>query len=270
MCLMDIVYICCRNRIEIGGWFSDSLFPAFSQKLFFQPIIIMRKYTLLFIALLSITYLKAQEPLDEFEVYNRLIARKTQSGYQEGTPWTNDKMYVNTVEFFGYSPGYFTGRGCYGFMIDMMEYCSNYEYPITRIDATYDNLPLIQVGDGIRLNNDTHSVIVLDVAIDGHTVTVAEGNYNYSVHWGRVIDLADPSTGVTYIASFWPNVTAGVSDCEINTHVRDIAIVSPAGTLLKSVYHTEQSVRELLSELPKGYYIVKEGAKTYKVFNRGN
>ena len=55
----------------------------------------MRKYTLLFIALLSITYLKAQEPVDEFEVYDRLIARKTQPGYQEGTPWTNDKMYVS-------------------------------------------------------------------------------------------------------------------------------------------------------------------------------
>ena len=229
----------------------------------------MRKYTLLFIALLSIMYLKAQEPLDEFEVYNRLIARKMQPGYQEGTPWTNDNMYVNTVEFFGYTPGHFTGRGCFGFMMDMMEYCSTYKYPIVRIDATYDNLPIIQVGDGIRLKNDAHSVVVLDVAIDGHTITVAEGNFNYSVHWGRVIDLADPSSGVTYIASFWPNATAGVGDCEIISCVRDIAIFSPSGTMMKSIYQTDLSVQDLLSELPKGYYIVKEGTRTYKVFNSG-
>ena len=154
--------------------------------------------------------------------------------------------------------------------MDMMEYGSNYEYPIVRIDATCDNLPLIQVGDGVRLNNDTHSVVVLNVAIDGHTITVAEGNFNYSVHWGRVIDLADPSSGVTYIASFWPNVTASVSDCEIISRVRDIVIVSPSGIPVKSIYQTDLSVRDLLSELPKGYYIVKEGAKTYKVFSRGN
>ena len=154
--------------------------------------------------------------------------------------------------------------------MDMMEYGSNYEYPIVRIDATCDNLPLIQVGDGVRLNNDTHSVVVLDVGIDGHTITVAEGNFNYSVHWGRVIDLADPSSGVTYIASFWPNVTASVSDCEIISRVRDIVIVNPSGIPVKSIYQTDLSVRDLLSELPKGYYISKEGAKTYKVFSRGN
>ena len=230
----------------------------------------MRKYTLLFIALLSITYIKAREPLDEFEVYERLIARKTQPGYKEGTPWTDDKVYVNTVEFFSIAPGYFRGSGCYGFMMDMMEYCSNYEYPIVRIDATYDNLPLIHVGDGIRLYNDSHSVVVLNVAIDGHTITVAEGNFNHSVHWGRVIDLSNPSSGVTYIASFWPNVNAGVGDCEIKSHVRDTAIFSLSGILLNKKYQTDQSVRDQLSELPKGYYIVKEGTKTYKVFNRGN
>jgi len=79
-------------ELRLGVGLATAYFQLFLKKLFFQPIMIMRKYTLLFIALLSITYLKAQEPLDEFEVYDRLIARKTQPGYQEGTPWTNDKI----------------------------------------------------------------------------------------------------------------------------------------------------------------------------------
>ena len=45
----------------------------------------------------------------------------------------------------------------------------------------------ISAGAILRINNDTHSVVVLKV--DGDKITVAEGNYNSSVHWGRVIDI---------------------------------------------------------------------------------
>jgi hypothetical protein len=227
----------------------------------------MKKFTLLFIVLTTVLSSNAQESLTESIVYNRLIARKTQTGYIEGTAWDNSHKYVNTVKFFGYPAGCYTGNGCFGFMMDMMEYCSNYEYAIEKIDATYENLPKIRVGDGVRVKNDTHSVIVLEVADDGHTVTVAEGNYGSAVHWGRKIDLANPSSGVVYIASFWPNVSisTGVSDMDIQT--RDVTILSLSGTQLKNVTQTSRSVRALLSDLPKGCYIVKEGSKTYKIFN---
>ena len=52
-------------------------------------------------------------------------------------------------------------------MMDMMEFCSGYEYPIERIEASYNNLPVIRVGDGIRINNDTHSVVVIKVEKTG-------------------------------------------------------------------------------------------------------
>ena len=145
--------------------------------------IIMRRITLLIVALVSMLPTMAQTRLTESVVYQRLISRQTQSGYTEGTPWTNADKYVNTVTMFGYGPGRFTGGGCFGFMMDMMEFASNYEYNIEKIEASYNDLPKIHVGDGVRVNNDTHSVVVLEVAGDGHTVTVCEANFNYSVQW---------------------------------------------------------------------------------------
>ena len=125
----------------------------------------------------------AQTPLNEQEVYERLMERQYMEGYLEGTPWDNSHTYYNTVVFDGYNPGWYGGGGCFAFMMDMMEYASNYEYPIRIINGSYDNLPKIHVGDGVRVMNDCHSVVVLEV--DGTTVTVAEGNFNSSVHWGR-------------------------------------------------------------------------------------
>ena len=62
-------------------------------------------------------------------------------------------------------------------------------------DAAFGDLPArmltefsfsdVSVGDILRINDDTHSVVVLEVH-DDHVV-IAEGNYNRSVHWGRTL-----------------------------------------------------------------------------------
>ncbi len=209
----------------------------------------------------------AQTPLNEQEVHNRLMERQYMEGYQEGTPWDNSHTYYNTVVFDGYNPGWYGGRGCFAFMMDMMEYASNYEYPIRIVNGSYDNLPKIRVGDGVRVMNDCHSVVVLEV--DGTTVTVAEGNFNSSVHWGRKIDLADPFEGFTYVATFWPEesntIATGITD--IDSPIRDLCIYNLNGTLMKRIPQTGVSIKFVLSELPKGFYIVKEATKTYKVYN---
>ena len=60
------------------------------------------------------------------------------------------------------------------------------------IHKDYSN---IRVGDILRVDNDTHSVIVLEVRED--SVIVAEGNYNSAIHWGREIpkaELIDPQS----------------------------------------------------------------------------
>ena len=46
----------------------------------------------------------------------------------------------------------------------------------------------IRVGDILRINNDTHFVIVLKIG-ENSQYTVAEGNFNSSVNYGRVINL---------------------------------------------------------------------------------
>ena len=211
----------------------------------------------------------AQTPLNETEVYNRLISRKTTLGYTEGTSWTNDNRYVNTVTFDGYPKGCYTGIACFAFMMDMMEYASNYEYPIRIVEGSYDNLPKIHVGDGLRMNNDGHSVVVLEV--NGTNVTVAEGNFNSSVHWGRKIDLADPFEGFTNVATFWPEesntIATGITEHDIDSPIRDLCIYHLNGTLIKRIPQTGESIKSVLSGLPKGFYIVKEATKTYKVYN---
>lgn len=211
----------------------------------------------------------AQKPLNEKEVYERLMSRKDMEGYKEGTPWDNSHVYYNTVVFGGYKPGCYGGGGCHAFMIDMMEYASDYEYPIRIINGTYDNLPKIRVGDGVRLFDDIHSVVVLEV--NGYEITVAEGNVSGKVKWGETYDLSAPYIGFKYVATFWPEVSntiaTGITDNDNESPIRNLRIYNLNGTLVKHVPQTGMPVKAVLQELPKGFYIVKEATKTYKVYN---
>ena len=239
----------------------------------FEPC--RRALAVLFMVTISVLTSLAQTPLNETEVYNRLMERQYMAGYTEGTPWTNDipysfdDPYLNHVEFDGYPSGCYGGAGCFGFMMDMMEYASNYEYPIRLIYGTYDNLPEIRVGDGIRLNNDTHSVVVLEVHPDGHTVTVAEGNFNSSVHWGRIIDLADPNNGFYYLATFWPEqepaepmaITIGESGYA-TFYYPNSAYAIPDGVEAKAVESISGKTINLMplaGIIPQGYAVILEG-----------
>ncbi|MBR6964279.1 MAG: hypothetical protein IKH86_11725 [Prevotella sp.] len=239
----------------------------------FEPC--RRALAVLFMVTISVLTSLAQTPLNETEVYNRLMERQYMAGYTEGTPWTNDipysfdDPYLNHVEFDGYPSGCYGGAGCFGFMMDMMEYASNYEYPIRLIYGTYDNLPEIRVGDGIRLNNDTHSVVVLEVHPDGHTVTVAEGNFNSSVHWGRIIDLADPNNGFYYLATFWPEqepaepVTITIGESGYATfYYPNSAYAIPDGVEAKAVESISGKTINLMplaGIIPQGYAVILEG-----------
>ena len=126
----------------------------------------------------GVTAVFASDTPTQAQVYERIVALKDQ--YPDGTPWTNDNYY----DWNGgiYSRGY----GCAGFAFLLS-------------DAAFGDLPArliepvdfndVRVGDILRINGDTHSVIVLTVGKD--SVTVAEGNYNYSVHWGRALTAAE-------------------------------------------------------------------------------
>lgn len=128
--------------------------------------------------------------MDLQKIYQAMIALKEQ--YPEGTHWTNDNSYS------WHGGIYSGGRGCAGFAFMLS-------------DAAFGNLPArkltnfsfsdVRVGDILRINNDTHSVIVLAV-YDDHVV-LAEGNYNNSVHWGRTLTAADVQSA-DYLLTRYP------------------------------------------------------------------
>lgn len=122
-------------------------------------------------------------------IYAKMIAMK--SKYPEGMKWTNDNYYA-------WQGGIYTGGyGCFGFACAIS-------------DAAFGSLPArqhtdfsaIRVGDIVRMNYDTHSVIVLE--IKETAVIVAEGNYNSSVHWGREISFSDIYKTGTYVLTRYP------------------------------------------------------------------
>lgn len=118
----------------------------------------------------------------ESQVYETIMAQ--QAVFPEGMRWTNDNYY-------GWKGGtYIGGFGCAGFAFAVSD--AAFGDVIATIHRDYSN---IRVGDILRVDNDTHSVIVLEVK--ENSVIVAEGNYNSSIHWGREIPkarLVDPSS----------------------------------------------------------------------------
>lgn len=113
----------------------------------------------------------ASVPTQE-QAYASMIALK--SSYPEGMRWTNDN-------FYGWKGGVYSGGyGCAGFAFLLSDAAFG-ELPARKVTGfQYSD---VKVGDILRINNGSHSVIVLEVHEDN--VILAEGNYNSSIHWGR-------------------------------------------------------------------------------------
>lgn len=117
-------------------------------------------------------------------VYDKIIAQK--ANYPEGMAWTNDNFYI-------WNGGiYSAGFGCAAFAFAVSDAAFGDAQAVMHTD--YNN---IRIGDILRVNHDTHSVIVLEVKPD--SVIVAEGNYNDSVHWGREIRKSELIDEGSYI-----------------------------------------------------------------------
>lgn len=116
------------------------------------------------------------------QIYETIMAQK--AVFPEGMRWTNENYY-------GWKGGTYTGGyGCAGFAFAVSD--AAFGDTKAKIHTDYNN---IKVGDILRVENNTHSVIVLEVR--ENSVIVAEGNYNASIHWGREIpksNLVDPSS----------------------------------------------------------------------------
>ena len=130
----------------------------------------------------------------EAQVYEKLISM--QSEYPEGMSWTNENFYA-----WNGGGHYYGGYGCVAFAYILS-------------DAAFGTLPSryisdirienVHVGDLLRINNDTHTVIVLKVN-GTESITIAEGNYNRSVHWGRTISATQiASSSTTELQTRYP------------------------------------------------------------------
>ena len=123
-----------------------------------------------------------QSPSEQV-VLEKMLA--LQSQYPNGMTWTNDNYYRSNVLGGGY--------GCAGFSYILSDAAFG-NNPAQRY-YTLD-LSKVRVGDILRIYNDTHSVVVLEVSSGG--VTVAEGNINNSIYWGRFIPLSELQAGFSY------------------------------------------------------------------------
>ena len=127
-------------------------------------------------------------------LYEKMIAK--QKEYPEGMKWDNS-------DFYAWKGGIYSGgSGCAGFAFMLSDVCFD---DIKANKMSCPNPNTLKVGDIIRVNNDSHSVIILKIDKDSNSIIIAEGNYNRSVHWGRILTFQIVQSTCTYILRRNPN-----------------------------------------------------------------
>lgn len=121
----------------------------------------------------------------------RTIIYGLQSKYPEGRKWDNDDSYYS-------EPVYTVGYGCAGFAL----ICTDAVFGSFPISDVHSDFERVRVGDMLRINHDTHTVVVLEKKAD--SVVVTEGNYNSSIHWGREISRFELEQGNFSVQSRYP------------------------------------------------------------------
>jgi len=140
------------------------------------------------------------------EAYDAMTSLKDK--YPEGMTWTNFEPYGSAGalgEYYRFQGGPVKGAGlgvgcaAFAFLLSDEAFGSLPSRTIDRGGFDYGD---IKVGDILRVNNNSHFVIVLQKSAGG--VTVAEANYNKSVHWGRAIS-ADDIMAADFLVTRYPN-----------------------------------------------------------------
>ena len=107
------------------------------------------------------------------EVYNTLMSFKEKEGYTEGTPWDDNNHSYNSWkggQIFGAFP---LATGCVAFAFELSDAAFG-NLPARTMNRGQFTLSDVRPGDILRVNNNSHSVIVLQV--NEHGVVIAEGN----------------------------------------------------------------------------------------------
>ena len=126
------------------------------------------------------------------EAYDAMTALK--EDYPEGMKWTNFEPYGSKGELgdaYTWNGGAVYGAksavGCMAFAFILSDEAFGH-LPARVMEKGSFTFEDVKAGDILRINNNSHSVIVLRKSAGG--VTVAEANYNSSVHWGRSMSAA--------------------------------------------------------------------------------
>ena len=130
---------------------------------------------------------------EETTVYNKMMAMKSE--YPEGKPWTDNNKYKWVVTEPNHIYNYNFG-GCAAFAAIISDAGFGKDAPIKKVDNPAAST--VRIGDILRINGDTHSVIVL--GIEDNCFVIAEGNYNSSIHWGRKLQKTEP---IVFLYTRW-------------------------------------------------------------------
>lgn len=106
----------------------------------------------------------------------------------EGTPYDNSMKYVSTVTINGAKYVY-TGYGCVSFALQFTETAFGKGGSYNK--TTNADISTIEAGDIVRVPNATGGHTFVVISMDETGATIAEANYNGSVHYGRHISAAE-------------------------------------------------------------------------------
>ncbi len=168
--------------------------------------------------------------LTEQQAHDQILALKEQ--YPEGMYWTNETPEV----YWSYNMG--GGAGCHGFALRVSDAVFG-----QNMANYYTNPAQLRVGDVLRVNNGTHTVVVLENHYNAGYIIVCEANYNSSVHWGRKITISSLSAGFVYGYTRYMDDYVGVeslslSDTAISVGTNDTKKITAAISPSNATYTT--------------------------------
>ena len=160
------------------------------------------------------------------EVYEAMTALQDREEYKEGTIWTNDEPYSDSKGYYHWKGGTLGGYrisavGCVAFAFILSDEAFG-SLPARMYAAGSFTFDDIKVGDILRVNNDAHTVIVLEVSDAG--VLVAEGNISTGdhigkVHWGRAISKEEVMGSTSHYITRYPEGYVSPDDPEANVSI---------------------------------------------------
>ena len=180
---------------------------------------------------------------------------KFQEGkYEEGTVWTDDKLYGSTTMAYIWNGNgkRSSGNAAFAFKFNDELFGCLLGKEYARGEFKFED---IKVGDILQLNNDTDSVVVFEVNDNG--VIVVEGNYNGNgkVSWGREISKDDIMNHATHYYTRYPE------KCIVNENLKtDEQTEEPSVTISKDNVGEKVTVNNINYEI-----MSVEGTKTVKV-----